>query len=247
MEYELYHYGILGMKWGIRRYQNKDGTLTAAGRKRYSGSKGKQKLAEDISQIESKVRKLESKKSTSKNVSEIDFLNRMKSGLINNLDSKKIENGEKHIAEMEIDNSRKNLDKAFDEQIFAQRERLLSDAKNGKFEMTFVEAIQNDYDDSGMTEEQINKDVLDRYEQYVYSPSSWLRVNHEYRGLSDREAIAKIIGELNRDFGSYEKIDDPELYELALQEQWSNLEIVGFDSNRIASLIDIVNEEFAYK
>lgn len=29
---ELYHYGVLGMKWGIRRYQNKDGTLTNAGK-----------------------------------------------------------------------------------------------------------------------------------------------------------------------------------------------------------------------
>lgn len=29
------HHGIKGMKWGIRRYQNADGTLTAAGKKRY--------------------------------------------------------------------------------------------------------------------------------------------------------------------------------------------------------------------
>ena len=30
----LAHHGILGMKWGVRRYQNRDGTLTAAGKKR---------------------------------------------------------------------------------------------------------------------------------------------------------------------------------------------------------------------
>ena len=37
-DYELYHHGILGMHWGIRRYQNKDGSLTAAGKKRYSAN-----------------------------------------------------------------------------------------------------------------------------------------------------------------------------------------------------------------
>lgn len=41
----LQHWGIKGMKWGQRRYQNKDGTLTPAGIKRYS--KSKQDWSED--------------------------------------------------------------------------------------------------------------------------------------------------------------------------------------------------------
>ena len=35
MNEELYHHGILGQKWGIRRFQNSDGSLTSEGKRRY--------------------------------------------------------------------------------------------------------------------------------------------------------------------------------------------------------------------
>lgn len=36
---ELYHHGIKGQRWGVRRYQNEDGTLTTAGKLRYGAQK----------------------------------------------------------------------------------------------------------------------------------------------------------------------------------------------------------------
>ena len=40
---QLYHHGILGMKWGVRRFQNKDGSLTSAGKRHLEqNSKAKQ-------------------------------------------------------------------------------------------------------------------------------------------------------------------------------------------------------------
>lgn len=47
MENELYHYGVKGMKWGVRRYRNEDGSLTAAGKKRESKT-AKRILKKDI-------------------------------------------------------------------------------------------------------------------------------------------------------------------------------------------------------
>lgn len=43
---EIYHHGIKGQKWGVRRYQNADGRLTSAGKKRYSSSSDNEAVSE---------------------------------------------------------------------------------------------------------------------------------------------------------------------------------------------------------
>lgn len=78
----LCHWGIKGMKWGVRRYQNKDGSLTPEGKKRYSeegnsgetskpSSSGKstQKSISDMSDDE--LRKLVNRKQTEKQLRDL--------------------------------------------------------------------------------------------------------------------------------------------------------------------------------
>ena len=57
---ELYHHGIKGQKWGVRRFQYADGTLTPAGQKRYnSGQNGKNigsmKIKEFVNSVRTQV------------------------------------------------------------------------------------------------------------------------------------------------------------------------------------------------
>ena len=64
-ELELLHWGIKGMKWGVRRYQNKDGTLTPAGKKRYNAEmerlKNEEKILKNKEATRAKLAKLEAK------------------------------------------------------------------------------------------------------------------------------------------------------------------------------------------
>lgn len=53
MKNELYHHGVKGQKWGVRRWQNPDGSLTAAGKARLKGWKGDQDIGRDLAKYTS--------------------------------------------------------------------------------------------------------------------------------------------------------------------------------------------------
>lgn len=72
---ELQHWGIKGMKWGVRRYQNSDGTLTAAGKKRYN---------KELAKLREEKKVLENKRKTQAKIDKLDAMRKeiddMKSG-----------------------------------------------------------------------------------------------------------------------------------------------------------------------
>ena len=55
---ELYHHGVKGQKWGVRRYQNPDGTLTKAGKKKYLKDMYKDMSSHFEKQISEEARKV---------------------------------------------------------------------------------------------------------------------------------------------------------------------------------------------
>lgn len=62
---ELHHWGIKGMRWGQRRYQNKDGSLTPAGRKRYE---------KEMERLKAEKRKIRNEKATANKLRKLEEL-----------------------------------------------------------------------------------------------------------------------------------------------------------------------------
>ena len=146
MENELMHWGIKGMKWGVRRYQNKDGSLTPAGKKRYDKEMAKlkeeEKIAKNKLRTQAKLNKLDEKRK------EIEAL---KSG--------------KPIAKSTKQHSKPSVKDMSDEELRQTLNRLLMEQQYAKLNpqqvsagQKFVKKVMNDVVAPAATE--VGKNVL---------------------------------------------------------------------------------------
>lgn len=95
---ELYHYGIKGQRWGVRRYQNPDGSLTPAGRKRIS--KEYKKVSNRVS---TKLSKSGNKRYLDSYNKAADYMNEVGINKFNSQQKKKYGDGYSKRSEYESD------------------------------------------------------------------------------------------------------------------------------------------------
>lgn len=112
IESALAHFGIKGQKWGVRRYQNSDGTYTDAGRKRY-GFKSRRKKVEKT--YKNKEEAIEARDLKYINAHKSDYSTKELNDLMNRI------NTEQRLSEMANKNNRdakKKVEKIFKSNAF---------------------------------------------------------------------------------------------------------------------------------
>lgn len=105
---ELIHWGIKGMRWGVRRYQNKDGTLTPAGQKRYN---------KELEKLKAEQKVLKNKQRTAAKLSKLEDLRKQNSEM---KDAEKARSDPKPKKEVK----RKKISEMSDEELKAHMDRL---------------------------------------------------------------------------------------------------------------------------
>lgn len=146
------HHGILGQKWGIRRFQNKDGSLTNAGKKRYSDSE------QNSSNASAKIKKSSQGGS--------DPYEKIKS--YKDITQKEKDDIKDHLINESVNKMEKNC--ATQEERDRKLRSWMSARDKDMWSIDFLEAVQN----STIAYEHDTKAMLNEYAKYLDDPNDYM-------------------------------------------------------------------------
>ena len=176
--YEVYlaHHGILGMKWGIRRYQNKDGTLTEAGKKRYrmdaDGNIRKMSASErQEASLKAKQRELALAKARQARTEKAEH-NKKKAEAIKSGDASKIAKYFNELSQAELKEAmdRINTKQSF-QQMLNKEAQLVSDGKTKVDRLMDGVGKATDYAEKGIKAYNVIAKVSNAFNGEKYMPS----------------------------------------------------------------------------
>ena len=224
MTNELYHHGIKGQRWGVRRYQNQDGTLTAAGKKRYrtDADSDRSLMSKPWNKLYSDILKKSGDWYHSEGVSEgfkevIQETKDLKRSI-----AKKYE----HPKTEEARNLGKKMSELYGEKFKAKSEK--------------YDALKKDFDDAYL-------EYYKKYEKYVNRNSSEIPSKKKMEMIKDSYKLDRKRSAVREERGRIDKEirKDPEFSELS--EKYNRLESITSAYNRAANSYRKSFDEFQKK